>query len=122
MDNTPNQEREGDLADELGKLGQNLKTMLQTAWESEERRKVQQEIEEGLAELGRVLQQASAEFDADQVGQEVKAEVTRIRQGLESGEIQGRVRTDLLKALREINEELNKFRDQWAAPEEGKDG
>lgn len=119
MDETPQREQEGDLAEELRQLGNNLKATLQTAWESEERRKVQQEIEEGLAELGRVLQQASTEFDADEVGQEVKTEVSRIREGLESGEIQGRVRADLLTALRGINEELNNFKDQWNPQEEG---
>ena len=49
-DDTPTPENE--LADELRNLGHNLKGILQAAWESEERRKLQNEIQAGLARSG----------------------------------------------------------------------
>ena len=48
-----------DLASELRQLGNNLKASLQSAWESEERKKVQEDIEHGLTDLGQLLQDAA---------------------------------------------------------------
>ncbi len=107
-----------DLASELRQLGKNLKASLQSAWESEERKKVQEEIENGLAELGQLLQDTATEFEANRVGQEIKANVADFRSRLESGEVETRVRKDLTAALQTINAELDKFKDQWTRPEE----
>ena len=42
---------DGDLSDELRELGRNLKAAAKTAWESEESRRLQQELKSGLAAL-----------------------------------------------------------------------
>ncbi len=115
MDNTP--KSEPDLATELRLLGDNLKATLRSAWESEERKKVQEEIERGLADLGHYLQDAATELEADRIGQEIKEGVADIRSRLESGELEARIRVDLLKALQTINTELDKFKGQWVKPE-----
>ncbi len=110
-----------DLAGELRQLGKNLKASLQSAWESEERKKVQEDIEHGLTDLGQLLQDAATEFESNRVGQEIKANVADFRSRLESGEVETRVRKDLLSALQAINAELDKFKDQWSKPEAGSD-
>lgn len=110
-----------DLASELRQLGKNLKASLQSAWESEERKKVQVDIEHGLTDLGQLLQDAATEFESNRVGQEIKANVADFRSRLESGEVETRVRKDLLTALQAINAELGKFKDQWTRPEAGSD-
>jgi len=53
-----------ELGDELRALGANLRAMLQAAWESDERRRAQQEIETGLEDLARTLRSAGQEFSA----------------------------------------------------------
>ena len=110
-----------DLASELHQLGKNLKASLQSAWESEERKKVQEDIEHGLIDLGQLLQDAATEFESNRVGQEIRANVADFRSRLESGEVETRVRKDLLTALQAINAELDKFKDQWPRPEAGSD-
>ena len=53
-DSNPNETKtpSDNISEQLNELGKNLREALQTAWESEERRKLQKEIEDGLANLG----------------------------------------------------------------------
>lgn len=98
----------GEIADELRQLGQNLRQALQNAWESEERKKIQQEIEGGLDELGSTLSQAAKDFASGPTGQTLKAEIDEFGERLRSGEVENRVRSDVLEALRTVNQELKK--------------
>ena len=108
-DDTPTPENE--LADELRNLGHNLKGILQAAWESEERHKLQKEIQAGLAEL----QKTVADFSASPSGQRLKAEVQDLGERVRGGHVETQLRNDLLTALRAINAELEK------ASKKGKD-
>lgn len=101
-DQTPPPENE--LADELRNLGQNLKGILHAAWESEERRKLQQEIQKGVDEL----QKAVKDFSDSSTGQRLQSDVQDLGERLRTGEVETKVRGDLLKALRALNAELTK--------------
>jgi len=98
----------GDLADEFRSLGENLKTFFQTAWESEERKKLQQEIEAGMAELGRSLSQAASEFKGGPAGQQLKSDFQDLHERVRSGEVETKIRAELLSVLRTVNTELEK--------------
>jgi hypothetical protein len=89
-------------------LGRNLKSILQAAWESEERRKLQQELETGLAELGRSLNQTVDDFKESPTGQRLRADAEDLRTRIRTGEIETEVRDDLLSVLRRVNVELEK--------------
>jgi hypothetical protein len=104
---------EGNLGEELRSLGENLKSALHSAWESEERKKVQAEIETGLADLSQLLKDTAEEFEAEKIGKGLKAEVENFREQIESGEVAAQVRTDLVQVLQAINNELTKIQDQW---------
>jgi DNA topoisomerase VI subunit B len=108
-DDTPTPENE--IVDELRSLGRNLKGVLQTAWESEERRKLQNEIQAGLAEL----QKTVADFATSPTGQRLKADVQDLGERVRSRQVESQLRNDLLAALRTINAELEK------AAKKGKD-
>ena len=108
-DDTPTPGNE--LVDELRNLGQNLKGILQATWESEERRKLQSEIQSGLAEL----QKTVADFAASPSGQRLKAEAQGLGERVRSGRVESQLRSDLLAALRVVNAELEK------AAKKGKD-
>ena len=98
----------GDLADEFRNLGENLKTFFQTAWESEERKKLQGEIEAGMAELGRSLSQAASEFKEGPAGQQLKSDFQDLHERVRSGEVENKLRAELLSVLRTVNSELEK--------------
>lgn len=101
-DQTPPPENE--LVDELKNLGQNLKGVLQAAWESDERRKLQQELQKGMDEF----QKAIANFESSPTGQKLKSEAHDLSERLRTGEVESKLRDDLLSALRTLNAELTK--------------
>jgi hypothetical protein len=119
MSEIPNDE--SDLSDELHQLGVNLKEALRSAWESEERKKLQKEIEAGLQSLGSELQKAADEIDVQEIGQGVKEGIEDAGQKLQSGEFGDKVRTELLGVLRTINAELQEARSKWSPPSGGEE-
>jgi hypothetical protein len=108
---------ENDLADELRALGDNLKTILQTAWESEEAKKLRQEIEMGLTDLGKAANDAVNEFNASETGERFKADMQDFKTRVESGEVETKARSEIHKVLRTLNTELEKAASQWVSPE-----
>ena len=112
-------EREGnDIADELRQLGSNIKEALRGAWESQERQKLQQEIQEGLSELGNILNQAADDFKSTQTGQNLKADFDDFKERLRTGEVENKVRSEILEALQTANRELKRVTESRRPPEE----
>lgn len=91
----------GDLSAELLELGRNLKLAAKTAWESEESRRLQEELKQGLAALETGLREASRD---------------ETRQRVRSGQIETQLRSDLLQALRTVNAELKKATQPTGTP------
>ena len=96
------------LRDEFRILGQNLKEMVNSAWESEERKKLQGELEEGMHELGNVLNELATNFQSGEMGQSIRREVDQISERVRSGEVENKARQEILKALKVLNSELEK--------------
>jgi|SRR5579859_3834624 len=99
---------EGDLSAELRELGRNLKSAAKTAWESEESRRLQQELKSGLAALEAGLREASSELASAETRQRVRTEVHEMGERFRSGQVETQLRSDLLAALRTVNAELKK--------------
>jgi hypothetical protein len=95
---------ENALADELKNLGENLKGLVQAAWDSDERHKLQQEIQKGVNEF----QKAVSDFETSPTGQKLKSEVQDLGERLRTGEVETKLRGDLLAALRSLNAALTK--------------
>ena len=108
--------RADEIGDEFRQLGKNLISMLQSAWESEERKKLQQEIETGLRELGAALDQAATDFKQSPAGQQLKTDVEEFHTRVRSGEVENKIRTELVSVLRALNYELTKASTPKAAP------
>ena len=109
------QSPEDDLRSEVYNLGQSLKEAFYQAWESDERRKLQGDIEAGLSDLGAVLKEVVEDFNASETGQQIKREVEDLGARVRSGEVESRVREDLLAALKRVNAELDKVINKQAA-------
>jgi hypothetical protein len=106
MNDTP--KPENDIADEFRALGENLVRTLRAAWESPERKKLEQEIESGLTELAATLKGEASSFRESQTGQRLKSDLDDMRQRVRSGEAAEKAREELIKALKLINTELEK--------------
>ena len=109
-ENNPNENKSpnDNIGEQLNELGKNLRDALQTAWESEERRKLQQEIEDGLANLGASLSQAAKEFSNSPTGKTIKDDVEDLHDRWRTGEVGSKVRSEVADALRKVNDELQK--------------
>lgn len=106
--NTPNSPEPNDLLDELHALGDNLRAMIASAWGSTERRRLQQDLEEGLTDIKSSLNQAASDFQSSPTGQTIKEELSDLNERLRTGEVESAVRREVLNALRMANEGLKK--------------
>jgi hypothetical protein len=106
---------EGKLTEELGSLGRNLIGVLRAAWERPERQKLQQEIEGGLTDLGNTLRKEAKAVSDNTVTQRVKSEVEDLGSRVRSGQVEAKVRDELIGALHIVNTELSKVADILAS-------
>lgn len=105
---TPQEPSGDDILIELRELGKNLCEVLHSAWESEERKKLQREIETGLADLGATLSQAATEFAESPAGKTIKSDLEDLHQRIQTGEMEMKIRDEVLSALRAANSGLKK--------------
>ncbi len=109
-DNNPNENKSSNetISEQLNELGKNLREALQTAWSSDERRKLQQDIEEGMANLGASLSQAAKDFSNTTTGKTISEDMKDLQQRWRSGEVGSKVHSEVVDALRRVNDELQK--------------
>lgn len=106
---------QGDFSDEVIKLGGNLKQVAQAALESEEFKKFQTEMNQGLTQLSESLNKFFQEVAESPTGQRVKTEIDDFQKSARTGEIEEKVRQDVIAALKKANEELEKAAKRWQA-------
>jgi hypothetical protein len=111
----------GNMREEFRNLGNNLKKMINTAWESEERKKFQAEIEDGMRELGSVLEDLAVEFREGEAGQKIRREADDFTERVRSGEVEAKARDEILKALKVLNAELEKASEKFSSSEKKED-
>ena len=116
MEETPKPEK--NIADELRDLGDNLKNMLQTAWESEEAQKIKDEISSGLEEINKAANEAVEDISSGKTGQRIRDEAAAVRERVKTGEMKDQLRSDILKVLKVINSEIEDTLNSWKGPEE----
>jgi hypothetical protein len=114
---TENPSPEDNLAEEFRQIAKNLAEVLRGAWESPERKKLQQEIANGLSDLSDLMRSEAEHIRESPTGQRVKADVEELHERIRSREIETKVRQDLLAALRSINSQLRKASEHWAEGE-----
>ena len=105
---SPDDNPSEDASSEWQDLGQNLKNIFQNTWESEERRKLQEDIEAGLADFSSTINKAVEDFKESPTGQRLKTDVDGFHERVKSGEVEGKAREEVAAVLRSINSELEK--------------
>lgn len=104
----PETNTEGDLANELRDLGQNIVGTLKAAWDSPERQKLQDELETGLNDLANTINKELEAFAESPSGQSLKSDVEDLKEKIRTGEAEAKVRQELMNALRTANDELQR--------------
>jgi hypothetical protein len=113
-ENLPPEEK---LADEFKNLGKNLADLLQAAWDNPERKRVQQELENGFSDLGSTLKSEAESWAESPTGQRLKTDLEELSERIRNAETREKVRVEVLGILRNVNDELQKVIDKWAVPQ-----
>jgi len=109
-----NPQPEETLVEEFRKLGANLISAVHTAWDKPEVKKLQDEVVNGLNELGSTLGKEADKIIHGPTGQQIKTGVEQVGDRLRNIETQEKVRQELLNALKTANNELQKVIDRWS--------
>jgi vacuolar-type H+-ATPase subunit E/Vma4 len=102
------EKRDDSLQAELDALGENLQRVIRKVWESEERRQLQADVEQGLEGTLQHLRQELKDFQESETAERLKADLGSVERELRSGETAGRVRQEILDVLRRLNAELGR--------------
>lgn len=108
-----NPQSEESITEEFRRLGINLVSALQTAWEAPERKKLQDELTSGLNELGSTLRREVEQFSSSDTGQRIKGDVEQFGEKIRSAETTSKVRGELIHALQLANTEIQRVIDNW---------
>jgi hypothetical protein len=107
---------EADIAEEFKRLGRQFADTLESMWNSEERRRVETEIRDGVRtfanEVDRVLRDARQSPTATRV----KEEAIGVKERVEAGEVTHRARGTVVQGLRWLSQELERLAEQFTPP------
>jgi hypothetical protein len=106
------------LVDELQSLGHQLVTAVKALWDSEESRKLRQEIGDGFVKLGHQLDEAIKSAQESEAGQEFKESVKETVDKARESDVAGKVQENLVTGLQKLNAELGKMVDSLEEAEE----
>ncbi len=107
-------QQDDSLSGEFKRLGENLKFTIRTAWQSDERKNVSRSIEDGLSEFTRSLEDVSSEIRTSETSQKIKEDLKDFQTRISTGEVESKLRSELVASLKIINAELAKFTNRWS--------
>lgn len=99
---------ERNVADELNKLGRQLSEVIRSTWESEDRKRIQGEIIEGLRRFGDEVTDALTKVAESDTGKQVTAQTEKVVADVKESGVAEDIRKGLLQGLDALNRELTK--------------
>lgn len=106
------------VSDELKRLGSNLKSVLSAFWESEERKSATRQLEQGAAEVSNAIERLANDVTNSETSKRLQSDVDDFTRRIRSGELESKVREDMLATLHKVNQELNQFTRRWSGEAE----
>jgi hypothetical protein len=109
---------EGDLKEEFRNLGKNLVDAIRAAGESPGWQKLSSDIEGGLSEFGTTVKKEYETFKDSPTAQQVKSDIDNFQSRIKAGEVEDKVREELITALKAVNSELRKVSEKFSSSEQ----
>ena len=106
-----------DIKNEFRHLGENLKQAANAAWTSEERQRLQMEIQDGISELGNALKDLGVQVQESDAAQKFKEDIEDLGEQVRSGEMKENARAGVISALQRVNSELENMIATWTSTE-----
>lgn len=116
----PNDNSSPNLGEDIRELGKSLGDFFKSAWESEERKEMEEGITGALQEVANTFQQLAAELTNGETSQQLKTEYEDLKQRVDSGQFKEKARGEFSKAIQQIKEELDDISSKWK-PETGQE-
>ena len=99
----------GEIVDELHALGEQLVTAVKALWDSDDARKVRQEIGDGFVELSQQVDEAIQKTKESEATKEFETKVKETVDKARESDVAGQVQDGLVTGLRQLNEEMSKW-------------
>ena len=115
-----NENPQPDVASQFHELGENIKSFFQSAWTSEESQKFRQEIQDGLSDLGKAVNEAVEDIKTSEAGQKIKVEAEEFKTRVKTGEVEEKAREEVSKVLDFLNAEIGKLNEKMKSTETSK--
>jgi phage-related protein len=106
---TEGREPGSEMLEELHSLGRQLSKAVKSLWESEDSRKLRQEIGDGFVELGNQLDSAVKSAQESEAAKQFSEQVKETVEKARATDITGQVEEGLVTGLREMNAQLSKL-------------
>lgn len=106
-----------DLVAEFGALGRSFAEAFETAWNSEERKRVEQEVRDGVQSFAREVDKVIREAKSSPAGERMASEASELADKVESSEFGRRALESLSHGLAWFSTELGKMADQMKPAE-----
>ena len=107
MSEEPKVERS--IADELGRLGQQMANAAKAAWESEDRRRLQSELTQGIEKFSQELSTTLDKATESDHAKELRVKAEKVVEEVRSADVIDEIRKGILTGLEVLNRELGKL-------------
>jgi hypothetical protein len=97
------------LMEELQSLGKEMATAIRALWDSEDSRKLREEIGDGFVELGQQIDTAVKSAQESDAAKQFSTQVKETMDKARESDVAGKVEEGLVTGLRELNKELSKL-------------
>jgi hypothetical protein len=97
------------ITEELSKMGKLISQAVQSAWESEERKKLEAEVTEGLRKFSDEVTAAAKKASESDTAKQLRVQAEKVAAEVKEHDIAEEVRKGLLVGLEAINQELGKL-------------
>ena len=98
-----------ELMSELDSLGMQLVTTVKALWDSDESRKLRQEIGDGFVQLGEQVDSAIKTAQESETAQELKVQFKETVDKARESDVAAEVQDNLVSGLHQLNTELGKL-------------
>jgi hypothetical protein len=97
------------ITEELGKLGKQMADAIKAAWESEDRRKLQTEILDGLQKFGDEVTVALDKAGKSETAQDLRVKAEKVAVDVRASAVAEDVRKGIISGLDVLNAEMTKL-------------
>ncbi|MEM7333048.1 MAG: hypothetical protein AAF490_13245 [Chloroflexota bacterium] len=102
-----------DVVAELQNLGRQFASTLQSAWNSEERQRIESEVREGMKSFVNEVDKAFQTAKDSSAAERIKSEATNVTNKVGSSDVGTKARSGIVQGLKWMSIELEKLADKF---------